>query len=228
MKKILETLKLKWAEYLLEIIVIMIGILGAFTLSNWNEERKNAIQETQLLKELIVNLNANLEEFDQNIEIQKNIILNIDQLLDHIENDKPYHDSLNFRQLLYLEQISVSTSAYETLKSIGLNNIRSESLRMEIIQLFEMTYSGVINLIEDVAMQRYSVTRDIFNKYFRTNRELVMVAVPMDYESLQHSQEFINWVYNRRAWKRAVIDLNQELIDPTNSLIENVNEYLGN
>ena len=52
MKKILETLKRKWAEYLLEIIVIMIGILGAFTLNNWNERRKESKQKVIILTHL--------------------------------------------------------------------------------------------------------------------------------------------------------------------------------
>ena len=49
MKKILETLRLKWAEYLLEILVIMIGILGAFTLNNWNEDRKQEVKDREFL-----------------------------------------------------------------------------------------------------------------------------------------------------------------------------------
>ena len=57
MKKILETLKRKWAEYLLEMIVIVIGILVAFMLNNWNEERKENDKIITILKKARIMLN---------------------------------------------------------------------------------------------------------------------------------------------------------------------------
>jgi hypothetical protein len=57
MKKILKTLKRKWAEYLLEILVITVGIFGAFVLNNWNEERKD-IKETE---DILLTIKANLK-----------------------------------------------------------------------------------------------------------------------------------------------------------------------
>ena len=60
MKKLLTTLSDKWAEYILEILVITIGILGAFALNNWNEDRKENAKREDLLLSLQSDLNSDI------------------------------------------------------------------------------------------------------------------------------------------------------------------------
>ena len=93
------------------------------------------------------------------------------------------------------------------------------------MQLFEMTYPSIVNLTRDVAMQRYNKSQNMVDKYFRTNRQLE--TVPNNYSGLKNNQEFINWIYNRRAWKSSIITFNTNLTDPTDELIRNVNTYLN-
>ena len=63
MKKIIETLKRKWTEYLLDIIVIIIGILGAFALNSWNEDRIANISQKESLKKLTFDLESDIIRF---------------------------------------------------------------------------------------------------------------------------------------------------------------------
>lgn len=58
MKRIFSTLAQKWPEYLLEILVLIIGIYGAFAVDNWNENRKAEAEEINLFKNILTDLQS--------------------------------------------------------------------------------------------------------------------------------------------------------------------------
>ncbi len=60
MESIIEHLKENWIRHGFETLVVIVGILVAFTLNNWNEERKLHIKGKNLLSELKDNLKSNI------------------------------------------------------------------------------------------------------------------------------------------------------------------------
>jgi hypothetical protein len=56
-----------------EIVLVVIGILIALSINNWNENRKNSIEENEILSSLLENLN--LSKIQSEVLISDKIIL---------------------------------------------------------------------------------------------------------------------------------------------------------
>ena len=84
---IMENKTSKYFKYAIgEIILVVFGILIALQINNWNEDRKNRIEETALLEQLQSEFQSNLVQLDQKISIRKDMIKSSLILLDYIDN----------------------------------------------------------------------------------------------------------------------------------------------
>lgn len=147
-KKLMKQNKVR--TYLLyalgEIFLVVIGILIALQLNNWNENRKERETERLILQEIRVNLNIDLDDFHDNISHFNNQAMSSRVLLETIDENGAYHDSLGYYYgyLRIFSHFTVKTSGYRLLQSAGLGMVQNDSLRQAITDLYENQYNYLL------------------------------------------------------------------------------------
>src|SRR5210317_368794 len=94
---IMENKTGKYLKYAIgEIVLVVIGILIALQINNWNEQRKERIQEKIFLKRFEVELNTNLENILNAISLNKSRIQRAEFLSRTIDNPQLAVDSSGY------------------------------------------------------------------------------------------------------------------------------------
>ena len=149
--------KTNWAKYLVEFFSIFIAILLAFTLENWNENKRDRNTESSILKEISNGLVKDLQDIADNSNGHK---LGIEACIywQKIVSKQNVDARLFIQHYIRLSRDFISiqnTSGYESLKSQGLGIILDDSLRVDIISLYEFDYSILRKLEEDYYEMQY-------------------------------------------------------------------------
>lgn len=172
LRKVLEHLRSKWYKYLLEIIVVILGILIAYNLEEWGESRKNKKREIEILKEFKAALTADLEEIQENITEHENSILSSRIILRVISENLTYHDSLDacFAYSHAFTTFSGRVGPIEQLKNTNLEIVSNDSLRLNIISMYDEAFPR-LRLVELVILRDYEQLRDFDRLYFEAYDE---------------------------------------------------------
>ena len=194
---------MKYLRYAIgEILLVVVGILIALSINNWNEQRKTNRKELSILTEVKNALNANKEILKTRSDIFNDLKHRGELLQEHLTNKLVYHDTLesylNIPQRNYSFRLSFST--YENLKSQGFDIISNEGLRLDIIKLYDEHFGLLKDQEDKMSDILTNSIEPILFKYFKTT--LNGGLEPNDYEQLLNNSDYSNmlsfmiWVAN--------------------------------
>ena len=134
---------LKYGRYAIgEIALVVVGILIALQVNNWNEDKNTQQIEHKLLKELKTDLEETRADLLTDMEknrLDLKVTDSLYQLARDIQSgasDQPVRISMEF--LYNRPDLFPKNSAYESLQAFGINLVSNDSLRKGITDLYEL------------------------------------------------------------------------------------------
>lgn len=155
-----------------EIILVVIGILIALQINNWNEDRKDKAFEIRMLNELKVSLENDIKNFKFFESIIGNWEESIFYLVD-ASNTKNRSD-LNIDSVRHhLDEVwgfgvymVYNTGPYDALKSSGLNKISNDTLRNNIAELYSFSLPSLDIWINEIIRGSVNKKFELFDQLF--------------------------------------------------------------
>ncbi|WP_179345516.1 DUF6090 family protein [Winogradskyella ursingii] len=134
------------SKYLLyaigEIVLVVIGILIALQINNWNEERKDNAFEKEILSQIRANLIQDRENLNDIKTWHQRAFDASQKLVDDSLRNKNF-DSVPYwlGEVVHFSRFQSLTNSYEALKSAGLQTVKDKELRKNL----GVYYDGKVN-----------------------------------------------------------------------------------
>ena len=230
----------KASKYLMyaigEIALVMIGILLALQVSNWNENRIKQQNEVKILSQLNEDLKVNLTELTGIYEALNNSSSGGLKIINFLTSNKPSNDSLkiwteNFKNSNIFNN---ANTTYKNLENSEKNIISNDSLRLRITLMYELEFLNVHTRERFWYEEYYPKYIQEFYKNFKVGAvqnpwlkgQTLEVNTPRNTNNLRKNETFKNVLveaYNFRLirilWlgetieklKKLILDINKEV-----------------
>lgn len=223
-----------WSKFLIEFISVFIAVVFAFALNNWNDNRRDNNTEKKILSEISNGLKKDLDDIKLNISGHKEGVNACKYWRRIINNNEFSQDSLlTYYLSLTRDFISIQNRAgYETLKSKGLELIKNDSLRLEIISLYEYDYETLMKLEETYGEMQfqnnyYKELNSIISPYFIFDKSgnINNIKLPIDLNKI-NKNTFMTYLWKIEVNRNFILLYYSELEEKTKKLISNIKTEL--
>ena len=142
----------KYLKYAIgEIVLVVIGILIALSINNWNESRKNQAFEKEMLTQIRANLIKDKLTLIQIAKNNRSAVASTQNILSLKQNEIT-NDSIKYwlGDILQFDRFQSLTNAYEVLKSKGLDQVSNKQLRFLLGTYYDDKATHIQEAIGDI------------------------------------------------------------------------------
>jgi len=234
----MKTLKLssfKHWSYLVDFLVIVLGILVALALNNWNTEKQRKNAEFEFLREVQKTLGKDLEDAQINLLHHQRCIDSIDSLFLAFDNHVPYNESMipHFSRLLSTMIFLQTEGPLNVLQSKGFELISNDSIRGSLIRLYGMSYPAIDAMENQLPQfQHFNLLFEYIRKNFTRSSKsqydtnITLAIEPQSYDQITQDPEFRLLLAHSRKWREVSVYYYGLLVGRIQKLISEINEQI--
>ena len=236
---------LKYSRYAIgEIVLVVIGILIALQINNWNEARKLSSIERQLLKDIVIGLKNDRGVINFNIAKHSQAFESCQVILNTFEMNEKYYDSLSyhFATSNNYTVFKYNHGPYESLKSMGFEVMSNKQIGYAIFNLYDSWYQVLISnqnrLSEDIDFIRRNFYQKHFDKFklfsvgekgtgsfgMKYSGEMI----PIDFEELKKDNQYIYYLQSIKDSHENFIIMSKHILAAIERNILSINKEVDN
>jgi hypothetical protein len=211
---------LKYLRYAIgEIVLVVIGILIALQINNWNQEKKEKQKEIAYIKSLIDDINSDVIQSENILEDFKELDANLDELLRELSNENIFNDSNKAFQLWFynfgIPDFVSNDKTLVLLKNSGGFELITNNEVLDAIWGYDKAVKVFINQNETMATAM--VTSNSYSRCFNVIKLTNPIENQFPIPLLSKDEEALNIMYtNRLLWKYGMLSVLNYLQDVQN------------
>jgi hypothetical protein len=192
---------LKYARYAIgEIVLVVIGILIALQINNWNEERKRRVEERDLLLELRRELELNLKELNNFNNSADQTVKDLELYWSYFKKEKyALNKDLVVDFVFSITETKPFSSEFNTLNSVittsRINLINNEELRFYLNRLISAKKQLQDLDDERISLRNTQVIPEL-RKYFDLKNLRSYFLDPQKYDSKIYAENVYTFFSN--------------------------------
>ncbi|PWN07295.1 DUF6090 family protein [Rhodohalobacter mucosus] len=231
-----------------EILLVVIGILIALQVNNWNEERLRLADEREVLQ----NVKTDFQDAIQELSYLNSLRKSMNEIIDDFVKDGPFPDERfseseldsMFAILQYAPTFNNQSGSLDVLLNSGrINLVRDDSLRAMLLNWPGLVQDMVEGEISQVEFQTDSYIPKVLeylslNRIYKHFKMTLLGDVPMDrfdrktrtepdYSGLFRDPEFENILINREFFLQIALEETETVIQTANRIIARIDQHTG-